>query len=165
MLTLSHLIIFEFYRTFSHLLYQNIHLQVFRICVIIKATIRKDVVALRIDHDYVRQLLFQIEEEADGDKLFWYTDRKLEPNEPPGIPNQEFDRYKYHIRYMIKAGLLDGDNSAYRDLTPTAQEYIDKIRDNIVWEKFLSAAGYLGSLTASQLLNKVIEVGLDKCLP
>lgn len=114
---------------------------------------------MRIDHDYVRQLLLEAEDQTDGKINFEY----VSPVE--GMSPEEFERQSYHLSYMVKAGLLEGDNVAYWDLTPLGHEYLDSIRDDTVWKKFLGVAGRLGSLTASQLIDKVIEFGLNKFLP
>ena len=108
--------------------------------------------------DLVRQLLLEIEEKAA------YPPRSIILFE---IPEFSQDEIHYHIKLLVQADLVEGQESFRNDgkwvatgLTWKGHELLDTIRDENVWRKTKRLAGNMSleiikQTAASILLNTV----------
>lgn len=101
------------------------------------------------DWELVREILVKLEEKGD-------TRRDLRPEE---IQGHSREVVSYHIKLLIQAGLVEGtydktlSGPLYcfaRDLTWEGHEFLDKIRNDTVWNK-----------VKTTLKNKGVEFSFD----
>ena len=103
------------------------------------------------DNDYIRSLLFEIENRDESIFLFV---RHM---------GQSYDEEKmwYHLQLLCDSGFLFQENeSAYR-LTAEGHDFIESIRDEGIWNQTQSAVAETGG-TATLELIKAIGLGYVK---
>lgn len=110
---------------------------------------------MHIDHDYVRQLLLEAEEQTNGKTNFEFNS-PVEDMSP-----EEFERQRYHLNFMIKAGYLEGNDTVYWDLTPEGHRFAALIRSDNAWSKFKKTAGQVGGFTVTELIKMALNLGLN----
>ena len=103
------------------------------------------------DNDYIRSLLFEIE---NGDESLFLFARHM---------GQSYDEEKkwYHLQLLCDSGYLIQENeSAYR-LAAEGHDFIESIRDEGIWNQTKSAVAETGG-TATLELIKAIGLGYVK---
>ena len=97
--------------------------------------------ALKLNHDLIRDLLLYIEDKSDGQQGFAPDDFCAAfPAEPPLT-------VKYHLKYLADAGLVERVRAYILDITPLGRNYLDNIRSQSVWEVTKQRFQPLGSVT------------------
>ncbi|MGB0900197.1 DUF2513 domain-containing protein [Halocynthiibacter sp.] len=101
---------------------------------------------MKRDDDFLRDLLFEFEEQKD-----WLI---LVP-EWLGMPEDE-RRKQYHVLLLSDAGLVVGvGNSTYR-LTAGGHDYLDVIRNEAVWERTKVGIAQVGGMTLGMIKDLAI---------
>lgn len=103
---------------------------------------------MQIDYDYVRDLLLELEKQCDGMKIFYFG----EDTGPTQI------RRTYHLRYMIRAGLVEGSDDYYSDLTPQGHQVAEIIRNDSSWKRIKPSFVFIGKETISAFIAHWMSV-------
>jgi hypothetical protein len=120
---------------------------------------------MKRDMDLVRDLLLSIESNLQFDGMTWVM-----PDEPSdlGMTDYSFEEVAYHLVMLIEANLIVGKKTMQMPmiskLTWQGHDFLDSIRDPIIWretkEGAKKAGGFslelLGAL-AKGLIKKKIE--------
>lgn len=114
---------------------------------------------MKLDYDLLRSLLLTIEEEADG-----YRNLSIEYF-TQGIPDADFIKVRYHLKYLIDANLIEGayEQDIIMDITPTGRNYLDHIRDDSIWENTKARLHPLASVPLS-IVSQVAASCISKVL-
>lgn len=96
---------------------------------------------MKLDNDLVRDMLLKIEEDVDGSVNF-------EIGSYCEITFTEHDATltKYHMKYFLDAGFVQGANGYFRDITPYGRDFLDNIRDSTIWSKTKEAVKPFGTV-------------------
>ena len=109
---------------------------------------------MKRDYDYLRKLMFDIEEREDHLYLFALT---------MGSSKEEQKKY-HHLNLLCDVGYLQKVNKhAYR-LTSMGHDFIDSVRDGGIWEKTKSVVAETGGNATIELVKKVAHELLAKKL-
>lgn len=96
---------------------------------------------MQLDHDLIRSLLLLIEQESDGlNGCLPDEFSEVFPTYPP-------QTVKYHLKYLVDAGLIETIRSYIIDITPSGRTYLDNIRNPSIWEATKQRFQPLGSVT------------------
>lgn len=98
---------------------------------------------MKIDYNYIRALLLELETQCDGIKVFYFG----EDIAPDQI------RRAYHLRYMIRAGLVEGSDHYYSDLTPQGHQILEIIRNDSTWKRIKPSFVFIGKETISVFIS------------
>ena len=90
---------------------------------------------MRLNHDCIRSILFQIEEKATFSTPFVYL-----PDECPELSQYTEDEVCYHINQLHYSGLCTkplfySEGVDVADLTPEGHKYVAEIRSDTNWNK------------------------------
>ena len=106
---------------------------------------------MRRDDEYIRELLFKIEN-ADDDLFYVIITMGMSADER---------KEHYHIQLLCDEGLLyQVSDSAYR-LTSQGHDFIEAIRDKGIWEKTKEAVAETGGNASLEIL-KTLALGFLK---
>jgi hypothetical protein len=100
-------------------------------CVIENADMTRDM-------DLIRQLLLWIESNPKLDGKRWLT---VYTPDDMGVDNHSLEEIDYHLRLLIKAGLVEGRENlsgglaVITALTWQGHEFIDNVKDVSIWEQ------------------------------
>ena len=109
---------------------------------------------MKLDYDLVRTMLLQIEEDVDG-----VIGHSIGSYCKEAFSNNAHEQTKYHMKYLIDAGMIQATNGYFNDLTPAGHKFLADIRSETVWTKTkeLSTKLGAGSISAlSSIAGKVI---------
>lgn len=120
---------------------------------------------MRLDYDFIRQLLFVFEEKLDGKTNFTYK------NIEDWILDVDKGKLFYHVKYLADANYIQitdfsfSTGSSYIiDLTPKGHEFLNNIRDKNIWSKTKEAIGPFGSVAisaVSEVAASIIKAKLN----
>ena len=95
---------------------------------------------MRRDNDYLRSLLFRVEDDPAHIVVFART---LDADA----------KEMHHVDLLCDAGLLlEVGNSTYR-MTNNGHDYLEAIRDDTVWEKTKAGVGAIGGATLQMIAD------------
>lgn len=140
---------------------------------------------MKLNIDCIRDVMLWAEANSDLRHPAIYIDTVLSKSlaeayeeVPPPIPPPQFelltrydnDEIVYHIKYCIRAGLLDefaspdGYSIGVSDLTPSGHAFLESIRYPVVYEKVKKVLNMLGvkSLEAAMQASSLVISNLIK---
>ena len=109
---------------------------------------------MKRDNDYLRELLFKIQN-ADDDLFYAIITMGMSPDER---------KEHYHVQLLCDEGLLfQVSDSAYR-LTSQGHDFIESIRDKGIWEKTKEAVAETGGNATLEMVKAIASGFLKKKL-
>ncbi|MBP2664300.1 MAG: hypothetical protein H6Q71_2248 [Firmicutes bacterium] len=100
---------------------------------------------MKLNYDFIRELLLAIEEKTDGIVNFDYPDIIGDR-----FPTISTSMIEYHIKFLHDAGFIQCPRSSHLliiDITPIGRDYLDNVRNIDIWEKTKDTAKSLGPIT------------------
>ena len=122
---------------------------------------------MRLNHEYVRQLLLYCEEELDYNQSVNLVDINIGYNVEELIYTTKKLKEAGYINADIMNDILDDVYVYIHDITWEGHKFLDTIRDHVVWSttkkvlsKVSSASITFASSVASQVLQNIIQQNL-----
>jgi hypothetical protein len=111
---------------------------------------------MKLDKDLVREVLLAVEADA-GDPRAWVE---------MDIPGHDYLEVAYHIQILDEAGFLEAEDLGSHDgyawrakrLTYKGHEFLDTVRDPVVWRKTKELAAKAGSASLPFLWSAAKEI-------
>jgi Hypothetical protein (DUF2513) len=108
---------------------------------------------MKRDMDLIRELLLKLEAwpVRRGDLVLVTPDAR-----EIAVEGYDLDQIDYHLEQIRSAGLIDFADArpgaiAFRMLTPAGHDFLDSVRDPIIWEKTKKGAEGAGGFTVDLL--------------
>lgn len=105
---------------------------------------------MKRDMDLIRSILLSIE---NNDEMDAYSYSPLDPEDIPDVATTA-SKLNYHLTLLIEQQLLRGKVSMLpivSGLTMSGHDFLDSIRDPLLWEQTKKAAGEAGGFTLELL--------------
>ena len=120
------------------------------------------------DMDLIRDLMLKLEAFPSQKGSIWhFTDEEFLEGGELFIEGYTLDQISYHLNLITDAGLIEGGSNSktmsgilFRSITWVGHDFLDSIRDPIIWEKTKKGALAAGGFTVDLL--KDIAKGLLK---
>ena len=109
---------------------------------------------MKRDYDYLRALMFEIEEDEGEVYLFALT---LDAS-------REEQKKQHHLDLLCDEGYLEQVNKHVYRLTSMGHDFIESVRDGGIWEKAKAAVTETGGNATIELVKKVAHGLLVKKL-
>ena len=108
---------------------------------------------MKLDNDLVRSMLLQVETDVDGNinyRINCYCEKNF--------PSYPVDVTTYHMKYLLDARFIQGNNGYFRDITPAGRDFLNNIRDEKVWSETKKAASKVGGVAIGILSDIAASV-------
>ena len=107
---------------------------------------------MKRDYDYLRELMFEIEEKESHQYIF------------PLLMSQSREEQKkhHHLSLLCDKGFLEQLNDHVYRMTSAGHDFIESVRDGGIWEKTKVAVAETGGNASIELINRLAQGYLKK---